>query len=61
MTKDVTTYVRLTEEQVEALERIASTNPLTNKRADHIRLAVDEYIQRHDEPTPQREADHAAA
>lgn len=48
MTKSHITYVRLTDEQRKRLERIAAGS-ITDNLSDHIRAAVDDYIDKNEE------------
>lgn len=50
------TYVRLSTDQRNELERIAATNSMTRRVSDHIRFAVDQYIANHQSATPITEA-----
>lgn len=47
MTKSFITYVRLTDEQRKRLERIAAAS-ITDNLSDHIRAAVDDYIEKNE-------------
>ncbi len=38
------TYVRLSPEQRNQLERIAAANTMTRRVSDHVRFAVEQYI-----------------
>ena len=46
------TYVRLSTDQRNQLERIAAANSMTRRVSDHIRFAVDQYIANHSTVTP---------
>lgn len=47
--------VRVSSTTKAELERVAAMNPLTNDVSKHVRLAIDEYIERHwvDDVRPQ--------